>query len=39
MEIIIGRNPETGQLKVTIGQQSKNVGLKDSVPQTVSRVH
>ena len=39
MEIIIGRNPETGQLKVTIGQQSKSVGLKNSVPNSVSRIH
>ncbi len=39
MDIIIGRNAETGQLKVTIGQQTKNVGLNNSVPKTVSRVH
>lgn len=39
MEIFIGRNPDTGQLKVTVGQQSKNVGLNNSVPKTVSRVH
>jgi hypothetical protein len=39
MEIILGRNPDTGQLKVTIGQQSTIVGPKQSVPQSVSRVH
>ena len=39
MDIIIGRNAETGQLKVTIGQQTKSVGLNNSVPKTVSRVH
>ena len=39
MEIIIGRNPETNQLKITIGKQSKLSGTPNSVPNTVSRTH
>jgi hypothetical protein len=39
MEIIIGRDPENGQLKVIVGQQSKNVGPMNAVPKTVSRQH
>ena len=39
MEIILGRDPEKGQLKVIIGQQSKNVGPLNAVPKTVSRLH
>lgn len=39
MEIIIGRDKETGQLRITMGQQSKLVGTPGSVPDYVSRQH
>lgn len=37
--IIIGRDANTAQLKLTIGQQSKSFGSQNCVPQTVSRRH
>ena len=39
MEIIIGRDAESGQLKFIIGQQAKNYGAQNSVPRSVSRRH
>ena len=39
MEIIIGRKPETNQLKITIGKQAKVCGTENSVPNSVSRTH
>ena len=39
MEIIIGRDPESSQLKVVVGQQSKSVGPPNAVPKSVSRMH
>ena len=39
MEIIIGRNAQTGQLSLTMGQQIKNIGAANSVPRSVSRRH
>ncbi len=39
MEIIIGRNAQTGQLNLTIGQQTKSYGAQNSVPRSVSRRH
>lgn len=39
IEIVIGRDGSTSQLKISIGQQSKSFGSQGSVPQTVSRQH
>ena len=39
IEIVIGRDGNTSQLKISIGQQSKSFGAQGSVPQTVSRQH
>ena len=39
IEIVIGRDGSTSQLKISIGQQSKSFGAQGSVPQTVSRQH
>ena len=39
MEIIIGRDANTSQLKITIGQQSKVFGAVGCIPITVSRQH
>lgn len=39
MEIIIGRDASTSQLKITLGQQSKTFGAMGCVPMTVSRQH
>lgn len=39
MEYIIGRDPQTSQLKVAFGQQSKRLGKPGDVPMTVSRQH
>lgn len=39
MEIIIGRNAQTGQLSLTMGTQTKSVGVANSVPRSVSRRH
>lgn len=39
MEIIIGRDKDTQQLRLTIGNQSKLVGTPGSVPDYVSRQH
>ena len=39
IEIVIGRDGSTSQLKISIGQQSKLFGAQGSVPQTVSRQH
>jgi len=39
MEIIIGRKPETNQLKIVIGKQAKVCGTENSVPNSVSRTH
>lgn len=39
MEIIVGRKPETNQLKITIGKQAKVCGTENSVPNSVSRTH
>lgn len=39
IEIVIGRDGRTSQLKISIGQQSKSFGAQGSVPQTVSRQH
>ena len=39
IEIVIGRDGRTSQLKISVGQQSKSFGAQGSVPQTVSRQH
>lgn len=39
MEYIIGRDPQTSQLKVAFGQQSIRLGNSGDVPMTVSRQH
>ena len=39
MEIIIGRNAQTGQLSLNMGTQIKNIGAPNSVPRSVSRRH
>ena len=39
MELIIGRDATTSQLRITMGQQSKAFGAMGSVPMTVSRQH
>ena len=39
IEIVIGRDGTTSQLKLSVGQQSKSFGAQGSVPQTVSRQH
>jgi hypothetical protein len=39
MEIIIGRDPDTSRLKLSVGQQAKLFGTNGSVPQSVSRQH
>ena len=39
MEYIIGRDPQTSQLKVVCGQQSIRLGNPGDVPMTVSRQH
>lgn len=39
MELIIGRDASTSQLRITMGQQSKTFGVAGSVPMTVSRQH
>ena len=39
IEIVIGRDGSTSQLKISIGQQAKSFGAQGSVPQTVSRQH
>lgn len=39
MEFIIGRDPQTSQLKVACGQQSIWLGNPGDVPMTVSRQH
>lgn len=39
MEYIIGRDPQTSQLKVAFGQQSIRLGNPGDVPMTVSRQH
>ena len=39
MEIIIGRNAQTGQLSLTMGTQTKSFGAANSVPRSVSRRH
>ncbi len=39
MEIIIGRNAQTGQLSLNMGTQIKNIGAQNSVPRSVSRRH
>lgn len=39
MEIIVGRDASTSQLRITMGQQSKAFGAVGSVPVTVSRKH
>lgn len=39
MEFIIGRDPQTSQLKVACGQQSIRLGNPGDVPMTVSRQH
>ena len=39
IEIVIGRDGTTSQLKLAVGQQSKSFGAQGSVPQTVSRQH
>jgi len=39
MEIVIGRDPQSGQLKITVGTQSKLFGASGSVPTSVSRRH
>ncbi|MBP3726315.1 MAG: FHA domain-containing protein [Bacteroidaceae bacterium] len=38
-EIIIGRDPQTQQLRITVGKQSRQVGNTGSVPLSVSRQH
>ena len=39
MELIIGRDASTSQLRITMGQQSKTFGGAGRVPMTVSRQH
>ena len=39
IEIVIGRDGTTSQLKLSVGQQAKSFGAQGSVPQTVSRQH
>jgi len=39
MELIIGRDRETGRLAITAGTQTKTFGAPDSVPSYVSRQH
>lgn len=39
MELIIGRDKETGKLSVTMGAQTKTFGTSGSVPAYVSRQH
>ena len=39
MELIIGRDATTSQLRITVGQQSKTFGALGSIPITVSRQH
>ncbi len=39
MEIILGRDASTSQLRISVGQQSKVFGASGSVPMTVSRQH
>lgn len=39
IEIVIGRDAYTSQLKLSVGQQSKSFGAHGAVPQTVSRNH
>ena len=39
MEIIIGRNAQTGQLNFTIGSKTTPYGSNNSVPRSVSRRH
>ena len=39
MEIIIGRDAETSQLRITVGSQSRLFGTLGSVPASVSRQH
>ena len=39
MDLIIGRDATTSQLRITVGQQSKAFGAMGSVPMTVSRQH
>lgn len=39
MEIIIGRDKETGKLSITASSQTKTFGAPDSVPSYVSRQH
>lgn len=38
-EVIIGRDGETGKLRLTVGNQSAAFGDKDSVPRSVSQQH
>ena len=39
MELIIGRDPETSKLRISVGQQSRLFGANGSVPSSVSRQH
>lgn len=39
LEVVIGRDAATGQLKMNIGKQTKSFGEKNSVPKSVSREH
>lgn len=38
-EVIIGRDGETGKLRLTVGKQSSAFGEKNSVPRSVSQQH
>ena len=38
-EIIIGRDGETGKLRMTVGQQTSTFGAPNSVPRSVSQQH
>lgn len=38
-EVIIGRDGETGKLRLTVGKQSSSFGEKNSVPRSVSQEH
>lgn len=38
-EVIIGRDGETGKLRLTVGKQSATFGEKNSVPRSVSQQH
>ena len=38
-EVIIGRDGETGKLRLTVGKQSSTFGEKNSVPRSVSQEH